>query len=139
MSFATGTRTSCRAVSGSVSASPARWRFGPKLLIADEPTSALDVSVQARVLDLFVDLQKEIGFACLFISHDLAVVEILASRIAVMQNGKLVEFGSRQQILDHPTQPYTKRLLAAVPVPDPDAQRERRTQRDAILASTFER
>ena len=111
----------------------------PKLLIADEPTSALDVSVQARVLDLFVDLQKEIGFACLFISHDLAVVEILASRIAVMENGKLVEFGSRQQILDHPTQPYTKRLLAAVPVPDPDAQRERRTQRDAILASTFER
>jgi peptide/nickel transport system ATP-binding protein len=110
----------------------------PKLLIADEPTSALDVSVQARVLDLFIDLQKEIGFACLFISHDLAVVEILASRIAVMESGKLVEFGSLQQILNHPTQPYTKRLLAAVPVPDPDAQRERRIQRDAILASTSE-
>jgi peptide/nickel transport system ATP-binding protein len=108
----------------------------PKLLIADEPTSALDVSVQARVLDLFVDLQEEIGFACLFISHDLAVVEMLASRIAVMENGKLVEFGSRQQILNHPTQPYTKRLLAAVPVPDPDAQRERRAHRDAILAAT---
>ncbi len=108
----------------------------PKLLIADEPTSALDVSVQARVLDLFIDLQQEIGFACLFISHDLAVVEMLASRIAVMENGKLVEFGAREQILNHPTQPYTKRLLAAVPVPDPDAQRERRAQRDAILAAT---
>ncbi len=110
----------------------------PKLLIADEPTSALDVSVQARVLDLFSDLQKEIGFACLFISHDLAVVEILASRIAVMENGKLVEFGSRKQILNAPTEPYTRRLLAAVPVPDPDAQRLRRTERDAILALTSE-
>ena len=108
----------------------------PKLLIADEPTSALDVSVQARVLDLFIDLQREIGFACMFISHDLAVVEILASRIAVMESGKLVEFGSRQQILNHPTEPYTQRLLAAVPVPDPDAQRERRARRDAILAAT---
>ena len=65
----------------------------PRLLIADEPTSALDVSVQARVLDLFQELQRDIGFACLFISHDLAVVEILAQRIAVMENGRLVEFG----------------------------------------------
>ena len=108
----------------------------PHLLIADEPTSALDVSVQARVLELFSDLQREIGFACLFISHDLAVVEILASRIAVMQNGGLVEFGPRAQILNYPKEPYTQRLLAAVPVPDPDAQRERRAQRDAILAAT---
>jgi len=108
----------------------------PKLLIADEPTSALDVSVQARVLELFSDLQKEIGFACLFISHDLAVVEILSSRIAVMQNGALVEFGPRAQILNDPQEPYTQRLLAAVPVPDPDAQRQRRAQRDAILAAT---
>jgi peptide/nickel transport system ATP-binding protein len=108
----------------------------PRLLIADEPTSALDVSVQARVLELFSDLQKEIGFACLFISHDLAVVEILAARIAVMQNGKLVEFGPSKQILTDPKEVYTRRLLAAVPVPDPDAQRERRAQRDAILAAT---
>ncbi|HWL42479.1 MAG TPA: ABC transporter ATP-binding protein [Ilumatobacter sp.] len=106
----------------------------PKLLIADEPTSALDVSVQARVLDLFQELQREIGFACLFISHDLAVVEILASRIAVMEHGKLVEFGPREQILHAPQEAYTKRLLAAVPVPDPDAQRERRAERDALLA-----
>jgi peptide/nickel transport system ATP-binding protein len=107
----------------------------PQLLIADEPTSALDVSVQARVLDLFQELQREIGFACLFISHDLAVVEILSSRIAVMENGKLVEFGPREQILLHPQDPYTKRLLAAVPVPDPDAQRDRRIERDALIAA----
>ena len=107
--------------------------LGPKLLIADEPTSALDVSVQARVLDLFQELQREIGFACLFISHDLAVVEILSRRIAVMQLGKLVEFDSREQILTNPQDPYTQRLLAAVPVPDPDEQRERRIERDALL------
>ena len=110
--------------------------LGPRLLIADEPTSALDVSVQARVLDLFQELQREIGFACLFISHDLAVVEILAQRIAVMENGKLVEFGTREQILTRPQQPYTQRLLAAVPVPDPEEQQVRRAQRDALLAGS---
>ena len=89
--------------------------LSPRLLIADEPTSALDVSVQAKVLDLFQELQREIGFACLFISHDLAVVEILAQRIAVMQDGQLVEFGTREQILTDPQELYTKRLLAAVP------------------------
>ena len=109
--------------------------LSPKLLIADEPTSALDVSVQARVLDLFQELQREIGFACLFISHDLAVVEILASRIAVMQHGKIVEFGPREQILARPQEAYTKRLLAAVPVPDPDAQQVRRRERDALIAA----
>ncbi len=108
--------------------------LGPKLLIADEPTSALDVSVQAKVLDLFQELQREVGFACLFISHDLAVVEILAARIAVLQHGRLVEAGSRAQILEQPAQPYTKRLIAAVPVPDPDEQRRRREVRDALLA-----
>ena len=76
----------------------------PKLLIADEPTSALDVSVQAKVLDLFQELQQEKGFACLFISHDLAVVEILARRIAVMHHGHLVELGTREQILNDPQQ-----------------------------------
>src|SRR5664279_3537773 len=107
----------------------------PKLLIADEPTSALDVSVQARVLELFQELQRDKGFACLFISHDLAVVEILARRIAVMHHGHLVELGTRDQILVDPQQAYTKRLIAAVPVPDPDEQRRRRTERDAILAA----
>ena len=105
-----------------MSASPARWPSIPGLLIADEPTSALDVSVQARVLDLFQELQREIGFACLFISHDLAVVEILAQRIAVMEKGTLVEVGTREQILTDPQEPYTRRLLAAVPVPDPEEQ-----------------
>ena len=85
------------------------------------------------MLDLFQELQQEIGFACLFISHDLAVVEILARRIAVMQMGKLVEFGTREQILTDPQDLYTKRLLAAVPVPDPDEQRDaaRRARRAA--------
>jgi peptide/nickel transport system ATP-binding protein len=107
----------------------------PKMLVADEPTSALDVSVQARVLSLFQDLQEQHGFACLFISHDLAVVEMVASRIAVMRYGKLVEVGPREQIVFDPQDPYTRRLVAAVPVPDPDEQRERRRERDALLAA----
>ena len=107
----------------------------PKLLIADEPTSALDVSVQASVLEIFQELQREVGFACLFVSHDLAVVEILARRIAVMEGGKLVEFGTREQILTAPREAYTKRLLAAVPVPDPEAQQARREERDALIAA----
>ncbi|ASR37938.1 glutathione ABC transporter ATP-binding protein [Prauserella marina] len=98
----------------------------PKLLIADEPTSALDVSVQARVLDLFLDLQQSLQFACLFISHDLAVVDLLADRVAVMQKGKLVEVGTRDQVLHEPQQEYTKRLLSAAPVADPALQAQRR-------------
>ena len=101
----------------------------PDLLIADEPTSALDVSVQARFLDLLLDLQDKLKFACLFISHDLAVVDILAHRIAVMQNGILVEEGERDQILNSAKDPYTQRLIAAVPVPDPAEQRKRREAR----------
>ena len=105
----------------------------PKLLVADEPTSALDVSVQATVLDLFQDLQREHGFACLFISHDLAVVEMLSDRIAVMHHGKLVEVGETAQVVGNPQDPYTQRLIAAVPVPDPEEQRRRRQNRDAML------
>ncbi len=101
----------------------------PDLLIADEPTSALDVSVQARFLDLLQELQGKLNFACLFISHDLAVVDILAHRIAVMQNGLLVEVGDRDQILQHPKSDYTRRLISAVPVPDPAEQRIRREAR----------
>ncbi|MEP6296551.1 MAG: ATP-binding cassette domain-containing protein, partial [Ilumatobacter sp.] len=107
--------------------------LGPKLLIADEPTSALDVSVQARVLELFQELQREIGFACLFISHDLAVVEILAERIVVLSKGVVVEDGPRDQILHRPRELYTQRLIAAVPVPDPQEQRRRRELRDALI------
>jgi len=109
--------------------------LSPHLLIADEPTSALDVSVQAKVLELFQELQRDQGFACLFISHDLAVVEILARRIVVMHHGKLVEMGTKEQILSDPKDPYTQRLLAAVPVPNPEEQQIRRKQRDALLAA----
>ena len=108
--------------------------MSPDLLIADEPTSALDVSVQARFLDLLQDLQDRLKFACLFITHDIGVVDILAHRIAVMQYGKLVEVGPRDQILNKPTQLYTKTLLAAVPVPDPKEQKKRREARAKLLA-----
>ncbi|CAB4682057.1 MAG: dipeptide ABC transporter ATP-binding protein [Actinobacteria bacterium] len=104
----------------------------PSLLIADEPTSALDVSVQARFLDLLQGLQEELKFACLFITHDLGVVDILSHRIAVMQNGRLVEEGLRDQVLKSPKDPYTQRLIAAVPVPDPAEQKKRREARQAI-------
>jgi peptide/nickel transport system ATP-binding protein len=101
----------------------------PDLLIADEPTSALDVSVQARFLDLLLELQDDLKFACLFISHDLAVVDMLAHRIAVMERGKLVEIGDRDQILKNPQEEYTKKLISAVPVPDPAEQKLRRLAR----------
>jgi len=101
----------------------------PDLLIADEPTSALDVSVQARFLELLQELQGKLNFACLFISHDLAVVDILSHRIAVMQDGLLVEVGDRDQILKNPKNDYTRRLISAVPVPDPKEQRIRREAR----------
>jgi peptide/nickel transport system ATP-binding protein len=103
----------------------------PELLVADEPTSALDVSVQARFLDLLQELQERLQFACLFVSHDLAVVDILAHRIAVMHRGRIVEQGTRDEILRSPKDPYTQRLIAAVPLPDPIAQRERREARTA--------
>ncbi|MBP1135488.1 peptide/nickel transport system ATP-binding protein [Arthrobacter sp. PvP023] len=110
----------------------------PKLMVADEPTSALDVSVQAKVLELFQNLQKDLGFACLFVTHDLAVVDVLADRICVMQRGRIVEQGTRDQILRNPQEPYTQRLLAAVPLPDPEKQRERRELRAQLLASGVE-
>jgi peptide/nickel transport system ATP-binding protein len=101
----------------------------PAILVADEPTSALDVSVQARVLELLTAIQKEQQFAILFISHDLAVVDLLSDRIAVMHNGRIVEQGSTDQILRNPQDSYTKTLIAAVPVPDPKEQRQRRLAR----------
>ncbi|MDQ7880412.1 ABC transporter ATP-binding protein [Microbacterium sp. QXD-8] len=110
----------------------------PKLLIADEPTSALDVSVQATVLQLLRQLQQDLGFACLFISHDLAVVDSLADRIIVMHHGHIVEQGATGQILRAPQEDYTRRLIAAIPVPDPDEQRVRREARAALLAAGLE-
>lgn len=98
----------------------------PKLLIADEPTSALDVSVQAKVLELFKELQQELGFASLFISHDLAVVDMLASWVGVLLRGKLVEEGLGSSVLNTPQDPYTQRLIASLPVPDPQEQAQRR-------------
>lgn len=108
----------------------------PKLLIADEPTSALDVSVQAKVLELFTELQRELGFASLFITHDLAVVDTLADRVGVLLQGELVETGTGANVLGAPSHPYTQRLLASLPVPDPVEQAERRELwRSAVSAS----
>ncbi|MBU7599380.1 ABC transporter ATP-binding protein [Streptomyces sp. P38-E01] len=99
----------------------------PELLIADEPTSALDVSVQATVLRLLQELQERLGFSCLFISHDLGVVQSLAHEVAVLQHGRLVERGPATDVLTRPRSDYTRRLVAAAPVPDPDEQAERRS------------
>ncbi|WP_330251997.1 ABC transporter ATP-binding protein [Nocardia sp. NBC_00565] len=107
----------------------------PDLLVADEPTSALDVSVQAAVLELFGKLQQECGWACLFISHDLAVVDQLADRIVVLRDGAVVEQGDRDRILRNPQEEYTQRLVAAVPVPDPVEQRRRRAESAALFAT----
>ncbi|MFG6445255.1 dipeptide ABC transporter ATP-binding protein [Microbacterium sp. P07] len=105
----------------------------PRLLVADEPTSALDVSVQSRVLELLVELQREYRFACLFISHDLAVVDAMADRIVVLHNGKIAEQGTRDEILRSPKEAYTQRLIAAIPVPDPEIQAARRALRHQLL------
>ena len=100
--------------------------LNPELLIADEPTSALDVSVQAVVLQMLRDLQRDFNFACLFVSHDLAVVDMLADSVVVMRNGHAVEQGRVKDVLHAPQHEYTRRLLAAAPVPDPHQQAQRR-------------
>lgn len=106
----------------------------PRLVIADEPTSALDVSVQAVVLDLLRALQAELGFACLFVSHDLAVVDSIAARTVVLNGGRVVESGPTEQVLARPREDYTRRLVMAVPVPDPAVQAARRERRRALKA-----
>jgi oligopeptide transport system ATP-binding protein len=103
--------------------------LNPKLIICDEPVSALDVSIQAQILNLLKDLQRDFGLTYLFISHDLAVVRTMADEIAVMNQGKLVEVGPAEQIYLHPKDEYTRALFAAVPVPDPRRQRERKAER----------
>ena len=105
----------------------------PQLLIADEPTSALDVSVQAVVLELLASLQHELGFACLFVSHDLAVVEQVASQVVVLRQGQVVEAGKTTKVLSAPSDPYTQALVTAVPVPDPIIQAQRRAKRATAL------
>ena len=98
----------------------------PKVIVADESVSALDVSIKAQVINLMLELQERLKLAFLFISHDMAVVERVSHRVAVMYLGEIVEIGPREAIFGNPQHPYTKRLLAAVPVPDPARRLEKR-------------
>lgn len=100
--------------------------LSPRLLICDEAVSALDLSIQAQILNLLRRLQHELGVSYLFISHDIAVVRHISSRVAVLYRGQLLEAGTVSEVCDHPRHPYTQALLAAVPLPDPVAQRARR-------------
>ena len=102
--------------------------------MCDEPVSALDLSTQARVLELFKEIQEHTGVAYLFVSHDLAVVRHLSSRVAVMYHGEIVEWGDAEQVTTKPVHPYTQRLFLAAPVPDPRLQARRRNERHELLA-----
>jgi oligopeptide transport system ATP-binding protein len=104
--------------------------LSPKLIVADEPVSALDVSIQAQIVNLLDDLQDELGLTYVFVAHDIGVVRHVSDRIAVMYKGKIVEEGTAENVCEHPTDAYTKTLLAAVPIPDP---RESRARRQASL------
>ncbi len=99
--------------------------LNPRFIVCDEPTSALDVSIQAQIINLLTDLQRDLGLSYLFISHDMAVIQHVCRRIAVMYKGKIVEAGDRDQILGNPQHPYTQSLLSAVPTPDPARRRRR--------------
>jgi peptide/nickel transport system ATP-binding protein len=98
---------------------------GPKVIVADESVAALDVSVRAKVLDLMLELQETMGLAYLFISHDMAVIERMSHHVAVMRGGKIVETGTRREIFENPKDDYTKALIAAVPIPDPEVYQKR--------------
>jgi len=108
--------------------------LSPKLIICDEPVSALDLSTQARVLDLFVQIQQSTGVAYLFITHDLSVVRHVSHRVAVMYHGEIVEWGQTEQVTSAPEHPYTQRLWMAAPVPDPELQAKRRADRLQLIA-----
>jgi oligopeptide transport system ATP-binding protein len=103
--------------------------LNPNLIVCDEPVSALDVSIQAQILNLLKDLQHEFGLTYLFIAHDLAVVRAMSDRIAVMNQGRLVEIGPAEEVYANPQDEYTQALLAAVPVPDPRRMKERKRER----------
>ena len=103
--------------------------LSPKLIVCDEPVSALDVSIQAQILNLLKDLQRDFSLTYLFIAHDLAVVRSMSDRIAVMNRGQLVEIGPAEEVYTNPQDDYTKALLSAVPVPDPRAMKERKAAR----------
>ncbi|CAH0262701.1 MULTISPECIES: ATP-binding cassette domain-containing protein [unclassified Arthrobacter] len=109
--------------------------LSPKLIVCDEPVSALDLSTQARVLDLFLQIQKDTGVSYLFVSHDLDVVRHISHRVAVMYHGEIVEQGPADIVTRDPEHPYTQRLLLASPVPDPDRQEQRRADRHRLLES----
>ena len=100
--------------------------LNPKVIIADESVSALDVSIRGQIINLMLDLQRELGIAYLFISHDMAVVERISHRVAVMYLGQIVEIGTRRAVFENPQHPYTRKLMAAVPVADPSHHRPQR-------------
>ncbi|TVT48803.1 ABC transporter ATP-binding protein, partial [Amycolatopsis rhizosphaerae] len=107
--------------------------LSPRLLVCDEAVSALDLSIQAQILNLLRDLQRELGLSYLFITHDLAVLRHVSHRVAVMYRGKIMEIGNVTDICDQPAHPYTQALLAAAPVPDPAQQRHRHTRPPATV------
>lgn len=109
----------------------------PRILICDEPVSALDVSVQAQVLNLIKDMKSRLNLSVLFIAHDLSVVRYLCSRLVVLQNGVTVETGTRDEVYDSPRHPYTQELLRAVPRPDPELERSRRSERRLLSSNSL--
>jgi oligopeptide transport system ATP-binding protein len=119
-------RTPSRAGSGSASASRGRWRLNPRFIVCDEPIAALDVSIQAQVVNLLEDLQERFGLTYLFISHDLSMVRHIATRVAVMYLGRIVELQPREPPVSEPLHPYTRALLSAVNEPDPVAREPQR-------------